>query len=156
MKDRPFGQEQIRRRDALKALGAAGLAATLPAGELFGQSINKAVAKGGRIDVHHHHVPPALGNGIGGRGGFGGDRFPWTPEKTLAQMDKFDIAVAMLSMTQMGNILYDNTEKGRKAVRTGNDYGAKVMSDHPKRFGLFTGRAAARYRRGHERNRVRL
>jgi 6-methylsalicylate decarboxylase len=45
----------------------------------------------------------------------------------------------MLSMTQMGNILYDNTEKGRTAVRTGNDYGAKVMADHPKRFGLFTG-----------------
>ena len=54
-------------------------------------------------------------------------------------MDKFDIAVAMLSMTQMGDILYDNTEKGRTAVRIGNDYGAKVMADHPKRFGLFTG-----------------
>jgi len=138
LKDRPFGQEQIRRRDALKALGAAGLAATLPVGELFGQSINKAVAKGGRIDVHHHHVP-AFGNFNGGRGGFGGDRFPWTPEKTLAQMEKFDIAVAILSMTQMGDILYDNTEKGRKAVRTGNDYGAKIMSEHPKKFGLFAG-----------------
>jgi hypothetical protein len=54
-------------------------------------------------------------------------------------MDKFDIAVSMLSMTQMGDVLYDNTEKGRKAVRTGNDYGAKVMADHPKRFGLLMG-----------------
>ena len=54
-------------------------------------------------------------------------------------MDKFDITFAMLSMTQMGNILYDNTEKGRAAVRTGNEYGARVRSEHPKRFGLYAG-----------------
>jgi predicted TIM-barrel fold metal-dependent hydrolase len=53
-------------------------------------------------------------------------------------MDKFDIAVAILSMTQMGDLLYDGTEKGAAAVRAGNDYGAKIMSEHPKRFGLFT------------------
>jgi 6-methylsalicylate decarboxylase len=133
----------MRRRDALKVLGAAGAAAALPGSKLFGQSITKSAAKGGRIDVHHHHVPPALGQfgggGRGGRGGFGGDRFPWTPEKTLAQMDKFDIGVAILSMTQMGDILYSGDEKGRKNVRIGNDYGAKIMSEHPKRFGLFAG-----------------
>ena len=66
-------------------------------------------------------------------------RAPWTPELSLQQMDKFDNAVSILSMTQMGDILYDGTEKGRKAARTGNEYGAKVMADHPKRFGLFTG-----------------
>jgi len=54
-------------------------------------------------------------------------------------MDKFDIAVAILSMTQMGDILYDGTEKGNAAVRTGNEYGAKIMAEHPKRFGLFAG-----------------
>src|SRR3954452_1482776 len=109
------------RRDVLKTLAGAGAAAALSGNALIGQSITKSTAKGGRIDVHHHHVPPALGQFGGGRGGFGGDRFPWTPEKTLAQMEKFDIAVSILSMTQMGDLLYDNTEKGRKAVRTGND-----------------------------------
>ena len=54
-------------------------------------------------------------------------------------MDKFDIAIAILSMTQMGDLLYDGTEKGNAAVRTGNEYGAKIVSQHPKRFGLFTG-----------------
>jgi predicted TIM-barrel fold metal-dependent hydrolase len=144
MHDQSFREGTISRRNVLKALGVAGAAAALPGSGLFAQYVNKSTAKGGRIDLHHHHVPPQLGGfggagGRGGRGGFGGDRFPWTPEKTLAQMDKFDIAVSMLSMTQMGDVLYDNTEKGRKAVRTGNDYGAKVMADHPKRFGLFTG-----------------
>jgi predicted TIM-barrel fold metal-dependent hydrolase len=52
-------------------------------------------------------------------------------------MDKFGIAVSILSMTQMGDILYDGTEKGRAAVRTGNEYGAKMMQDYPRRFGLF-------------------
>ena len=109
----------------------------IPGREMFGQFVNKSTAKGGRIDVHHHHAPPALQTGTPGRGrgGYG----PWTPELSLEMMEKFDIAVAMLSMTQMGNILYDNTEKGRAAVRLGNDYGAKLMADHPKRFGLFTG-----------------
>ncbi len=122
------------RRDVLKALAAAGAGAMLPASAQF---VNKATAKGGRIDVHHHHSPPALRTGPPGRGR--GGLGPWTPELSLEQMDKFDIAVAMMSMTQMGDILYDGTEKGRKAVRIGNDYGAKIMSEHPRRFGLFTG-----------------
>ena len=137
--DRSRGQG-ISRRAVLKVAAAAGAAALFPQPELRGQFIDKSTAKGGRIDVHHHHVPPDLYqiSGLGGSN-FARGRLPWTPEKTLEQMDKFDISVAMLSMTQMGNILYDNTAKGRAAVRNGNDYGAKVRSDHPKRFGLFTG-----------------
>ena len=135
-----FHAREISRRDLLKAAAVAGAAALLPAAESRAQFIDKSTAKGGRVDVHHHHVPPELYELSGmSRSGFGAGRLPWTPEKTLEQMDKFDIAVAMLSMTQMGNILYDNTEKGRAAVRLGNDYGAKVRSDHPKRFGLFAG-----------------
>src|ERR1700688_933247 len=126
----------VSRREALKAFGvAAGAAgAMLSSKRLSGQQVNKSTAEGGRIDVHHHHAPPALQTGPGRA-----SRAPWTPELSLQQMDKFDIAVAMLTMTQMGDILYDGTEKGRKAVRLGNDYGAKVMADHPQRFGLFTG-----------------
>jgi predicted TIM-barrel fold metal-dependent hydrolase len=130
-----------RRRDLLRALVVAG-AATVPMGNrLRAQStakVNKLTAKGGAIDVHHHHQPPGLGGG-GGRGGGGkGGRGPqWTPELSLEQMDKFGIAAAILSMTQMGDTLYDGTEKGRAAVRAGNEYGAKLMQQYPKRFGLF-------------------
>jgi len=129
--------DDFSRRELWKRLAIAGAAAALPAAELYGQYVNKSTAKGGRIDVHHHHSPPALRTGPGGRGrsGLG----PWTPEQSLEQMDKFDIAVAMMSMTQMGDLLYDGTPKGAAAIRTGNDYGAKIMADHPKRFGLFTG-----------------
>jgi predicted TIM-barrel fold metal-dependent hydrolase len=122
----------LDRRGLLKALAAAGAVGA------FAQApkVNKLTAKGGAIDVHHHHQPPGLGGGGGGRGkGKGGPG--WTPALSLEQMDKFGIATSILSMTQMGDILYDGTEKGRAAVRTGNEYGAKLMQDNPKRFGLF-------------------
>jgi predicted TIM-barrel fold metal-dependent hydrolase len=64
---------------------------------------------------------------------------PWTPEKSLEQMDTFGIAVAILSMTQSGDLLYDGTEKGRAAVRRGNEYGATLMQQHPAKFGLMGG-----------------
>ena len=119
------------RRDFLKTLAATGASLALARNELRGQFVNKSTAKGGRIDVHHHHAPPELRTGAGrGRGP------QWTPELSLEQMDKFDIAVAVLSMTQMGDLLYDGTEKGRRNVRLGNDYGAKLMADHPKRLSL--------------------
>jgi predicted TIM-barrel fold metal-dependent hydrolase len=122
----------ISRRETLKALAAAG-----SMGLVFGQKANQATAKGGRIDVHHHHAPPGMGPGPGIANNRATQR--WTPEFSLQMMDKFDIAVAILSMSQMGDILYDGTEKGRAAVRQGNEYAAKVMADHPKRFGMFAG-----------------
>jgi 6-methylsalicylate decarboxylase len=122
------------RRNLLKTLGgiaAYGALAAIPGNRLFAQKANQSTAKGGRIDVHHHFYPAGLPPAAGGKG--------WTPDQSLGMMDKFEIAAAILSMTQMADILYDGTEKGRKAVRLGNDYGAKCVTDHPKRFGLFAG-----------------
>lgn len=140
------------RRELLKRLGATGAWALLGGGRLFAQSrVNKVNVRGGAIDVHHHHAPPALLNGglgaaAGPRGavppaaaagrGRGSD---WTPERSIEEMDKFGISVAILSMTQMGDLLYSATEGGRTAVRTGNDYGAKLMQQYPRRYGLFGG-----------------
>ena len=124
----------LSRRNLLKSLGALGAyraLETIPGNNLFAQQANKSTTKGGRIDVHHHFYPAGLPPAAGGKG--------WTPDQSLGMMEKFDIAGAILSMTQMADILYDGTEKGRKAVRLGNDYGAKCVADHPKRFGLFAG-----------------
>ena len=122
------------RRDLFKMVAAGGAVAITAKSLLAKETIEKSVAKGGRIDVHHHTSPPQFRNGPGRAG-----RREWSPEYSLEMMDKYDIGVAILSMTQTGNILYDNTPKGRASVRSGNEYGAKVMADHPKRFGLFGG-----------------
>ena len=179
MKDFRLGGA-VERRDMLKALGVAGAAAAASEGRLFGQSITKSAHPAGRIDVHHHHVPPALtrqpgaagglgggpgrgagaggGAGRGGAGAAGANTFGrgWTPEKTLEQMDKYDISVAILSMTQMGPLLYDNTEKGRMAVHTGNEYGASLMQKWPKKLRPLHRRTSARYRRRDEGDRIRV
>ncbi|HEX5048304.1 MAG TPA: amidohydrolase family protein, partial [Gammaproteobacteria bacterium] len=88
----------------------------------------KLNVRGGAIDVHHHFVPPG-----------GATNRPWSPEMSLEQMDKFGIAVAILSMTQNGELLYNGGEKGRSAVRAGNEYGAELMQKHPDKFGLLGG-----------------
>jgi len=126
----------MKRRDVLKHFGAAGALTMLGGTPAFSrQKVNKLTVRGGAIDVHHHHQPPELGVGAGGRGGRG----PWTPEKSFEQMEKFGIASAVLSMTQMGDMLYSGNETGRRNVRIGNDYGAKLVQQYPKKFGLFGG-----------------
>ncbi|MEP7310205.1 MAG: amidohydrolase family protein [Acidobacteriota bacterium] len=80
------------------------------------------------MDVHHHFIP--TGQTV---------PRPWSPESSLAQMDRYGIAVAILSMTQNGDLLYNGTEKGRAAIRNGNDYGANLVQQYPKRFGLLAG-----------------
>jgi len=37
-----------------------------------------------------------------------------TLSSSIEQMDKFGIGVAILSLTQSGDIIYDNTEKGTR------------------------------------------
>jgi predicted TIM-barrel fold metal-dependent hydrolase len=119
------------RRQFLKSLAAAGAASLVPSRGLSGQDrVVKLNVRGGAIDVHHHFQPP---------GGVPGATKPWTPQIALDQMGKFGIAVAMLSSTQYdGGLLYSGTEKGRAAVRAGNEYAATVMQQYPTRFGLFT------------------
>jgi len=136
-----------RREFIIKTLTATGACAIAPSSTLFGQGQTyKPTAKGGLIDVHHHHQPPGFGLGGGGRGAGGaggagaqrgGGRGAWTVQQSIEQMDKFGITVAILSLTQMGDVIYDNTPKGRAAARTVNEFGAKCMQDYPKRFGLF-------------------
>jgi predicted TIM-barrel fold metal-dependent hydrolase len=89
-----------------------------------------------RIDVHHHLSPPSyIAASIAA--GFGdGPMRKWTPENSLADMDKAGIAVAMLSVTTPG-VNFLSGEAARKLVRECNDYAAKLIADHPGRFGGF-------------------
>ena len=119
----PTSVSGLTRRRAIQALAGAGAFA----------SIARLSAQGNprRIDVHHHFNMADAGRGRGNAG------FRWTPEKSLEQMDKFGIAVAILSNPGASQLAYDGTEKGNAAARQSNEFGAKLVSDHPKRFGFF-------------------
>jgi predicted TIM-barrel fold metal-dependent hydrolase len=60
----------------------------------------------------------------------------WTPEKSLGDMDKAGVAVAMLSVTAPA-LTFTSGEPARKLARECNDYAAKLVADHPGRFGSF-------------------
>ena len=132
---RPFDEQGTEafgrsRRDFLRLVAAAGAGAVLPVGALVAQvGAQGAGPKGGRIDVHGHFTSPKLIELVGRQelGGFAA----WTPEKALATMDEFQVATAMISVPPH----YDPATVDQ-AARPTNDYGARVVQDHPGRFGL--------------------
>ena len=100
----------------------------VPHGLAGQERVNRLNVRGGAIDVHTHFLPPGVtGNNT------------WTLAGTLSQMEKFGIAVSIMSVQQNGDLFYNGTEKGRAAVRRSNDFGAKLMQDHPTKFGLMGG-----------------
>jgi len=116
----------LSRRDLLRALGAGAAAAALPIAGVNAQT------KRGRIDVHHHMMPPFVDLWAPRK---------WSPQVSLEAMDKFGTETAILSVTGLtplyADLFWDNSERAHTLVRRMNDYGAKVASDNPKRFGFF-------------------
>ena len=128
------------RRDFFGKLAALGAAAMLP-GELMAQAAAQhaghhaaAHRKAHRIDVHHHIMPPAYMSEIAAARL--GSAAKWTAEMSIEDMDKSGIAKSVLSLIQPSVWLGDVTQ-ARRLARETNDYGAKLVKDHPGRFGLF-------------------
>jgi predicted TIM-barrel fold metal-dependent hydrolase len=113
---------------------AGGLAA-LGAGAVgtLGAPAARAQAAKSRIDVHHHFLPPAHKEALE-KHKQGSPK--WSPDASLEDMDKSGIALSVLSQVQPG-AWFGNVEESRKLGREINEYGAKLVRDHPGRFGLF-------------------
>ena len=91
-----------------------------------------------RIDVHHHFIPPFHVEAMMRPGRRTAQPPPkWSPELSLEDMDKSGIATAVLSQAQPGVWYGDNVDEARKLARELNEYGARLVKDHPGRFGLF-------------------
>jgi predicted TIM-barrel fold metal-dependent hydrolase len=121
----PLSNDQrlsVSRRELLRTIAVTG------AGALLSSRRGIAQTNPRRIDVHHHFQPPVDGNG--------GLKW-WTPEKSIEMMDKFGIAFAMMSNPGASGSAYDGTQKGNEAARRSNEFGAKLVSQYPKRIGLF-------------------
>ena len=89
-----------------------------------------------RIDVHHHYVPPVHADIMATKRS-GGRPPQWTPQMSLDEMDKSGIATAIVSLVQPGAWFADDVPLSRRMARECNEYGAKMVQDHPGRFGLF-------------------
>ncbi len=89
-----------------------------------------------RVDVHHHFIPPFHADVMAVRRS-GGRPPRWSPQMSLDEMDKNGIATAILSLVQPATWFADDVPLSRSLAHECNEYGAKLMRDHPGRFGLF-------------------
>lgn len=92
----------------------------------------------GRIDTHHHMVPPAYASWLHDQGQkAGGLPIPdWSVDGSLAVMDATGIESAILSVSTPGVHLGDDGE-ARTMARRVNETAAEAVKDHPDRFGFF-------------------
>ncbi|MFM1764920.1 MAG: hypothetical protein RIU71_683 [Pseudomonadota bacterium] len=126
------------RRGFLSSLLATSTAATLGASMTGCQSIDNVFgtntpAKSSRIDIHHHMVPPTYAADLK-RMGVGSPR--WTPQMSIDDMDKNDIATSVVALIQPG-AFFKNVTADRRMARESNEYAARMSRDFPGRFGSF-------------------
>ena len=94
----------------------------------------------GRIDVHHHIMPPqyveTMGEGPIGSPSVSRKVPVWTRDSATEILDKHGIAGAITSISAPGVLLSDAKDTARLA-RLCNDYSARLAKDYPGRFGTF-------------------
>jgi len=97
------------------------------------------VSRPHRIDVHHHILPEhyrAALAGIGIAGG-GGLPFPaWSAADALGLMDRCGIEAAATSISSPG-VHFGDADFARDLARRCNETSARLVQDHPARFGGF-------------------
>jgi 6-methylsalicylate decarboxylase len=93
-----------------------------------------------RIDVHHHIIPPVYLEAmrrVGIADPIPGVDYPaWDVQTTLAVMDRQGIATAMVSISEPG-VYFGNAALARDLARQINEFSARLVADHPQRFGAF-------------------
>lgn len=92
----------------------------------------------GRIDTHHHVVPPRYRQWLQDKGiSAGGKAIPeWTTDAALELMDITNVETAILSVSTPGVEPAEPPEATAMA-REVNEYAANVAADNPGRFGFF-------------------
>jgi len=123
------------RRNFLGGLAALGAGTLIPGGRLAAQRAAIPAAKPLLINVHHHLTAPAYVKFLTE------NKVREFPAKSAAQgiedMDKAGVTAAYCSTIGPG-IWFGDLSATRRLAREINDYAAKVVSDYPGRFGMFT------------------
>lgn len=97
----------------------------------------------GVVDVHHHFwAPEYLKAQDDWENAHHLPHFPamqsWTPEVSLAAMDKAGVHTAVVSLASINQGFWGlGAQQATKVIHACDDYAAKMISDHPGRFGLF-------------------
>ena len=109
----PASGGMLGRRDVL-----AGFAATVVAGAIKSAPARAAETKPQRIDVHHHLSPPAYIAAANANHFGEAPMKSWTVNKSLDDMDKAEVATAILSITTPG-VSFTSGEPARTLAQIG-------------------------------------
>lgn len=98
--------------------------------------------RAGRVDVHHHHIPPfyleenldRITASWGGR--LSAPWHGWTPRRAIEAMDRAGIETSVLSLSSPG-VWFGDAAQARTLARRVNEYASRMRAEHPGRFGLF-------------------
>jgi predicted TIM-barrel fold metal-dependent hydrolase len=123
----------------MAALGAAALASRGVRGVRLQPDQASAPAPrppAHRIDVHCHFSSPGFIAAIKARNTGQLPLMNWTPARTLEDMDRDGVATSMVS-TSEPSVWFGDNDAARGLARECNEYGARLMADHPGRFGVF-------------------
>jgi 6-methylsalicylate decarboxylase len=126
---------QLSRRDVLRAVSAfgVGVAGSIPPKPVEAQALTANPGQPHRIDTHHHIAPPKY------VAEFKSELQPpviaWSVSKSLEDMDRSGVATAITSVTTPGRAF--TGKDGRRVARECNEYAARLVQDHPGRFGIF-------------------
>jgi predicted TIM-barrel fold metal-dependent hydrolase len=120
----------VSRRQILAAGAGLGVAVAGIAGKGFAQGNPQ------RIDVHHHVVPPSWLNAMNLIGRSNPPLLNWSVQKTLEDMERGGVTTSIVSPTTP-QVTPLGKEAAVRIAREANEYGKKLMADHPGRFGVF-------------------
>jgi predicted TIM-barrel fold metal-dependent hydrolase len=109
----------------------------LAAGTMLAQRSAVAQAPAARrIDVHHHFVPPFYLQELGQNLKLNPTLSTWSLQKDMELLEAGGVERAIISITTPG-LWFGLHTAARDLARRCNDYAAKIVSDHPKRYGMY-------------------
>jgi len=129
------------RRQLITALGAAALVpgcASTP-----GAPAAPAATERRLVDTHHHFFAPEYQRAwLDWEARRDIPHFPqqlgWSPARSLEELDKAGVQTAILSLASTPGVWFDQpVEIANRMARLCNEYGARMVRDHPGRYGLF-------------------
>ena len=91
------------------------------------------------MDIHHHLIPDFYVSALKQHGvqALHGAGFPkWSQGQSLELMDRYGIAAAIPSISSPG-VYRGDAALATALVRECNEYAARMVADHPTRFGFF-------------------
>jgi 6-methylsalicylate decarboxylase len=124
----------MQRREFLAGLAAIGASTLVP--DVLTEAQTRSATTPFRIDVHYHGNSPGFIAAIKAHNTGQTALMNWTPAKALEDMDRDGVATVIMS-TSEPSVYFGDAAAARALARECNEYFARLVSDHPPRFGMF-------------------